>query len=73
MNEWMDEWLILKKKPACVHLRIIVYKIKAKNNIKKKTNKQNKQERPLTLKLTGIVKKPRENSEMFENVKVRNN
>ena len=39
MNEWMDEWLILKKKPACVHLRIIVYKIKAKDNIKKK-NKQ---------------------------------
>ena len=70
MNEWMDEWLILKKKPACVHLRIIVYKIKAKDNIKKKTNKQ---ERPLTLKLTGIVKKPRDNSEMFENVKVRNN
>ena len=49
-----------------------MYKIKAKNNIKK-TNKQNKQERPLTLKLTGIVEKPRENSTMCENVKVCNN
>ena len=72
MNKWMgmDEWLILKKKPACVHIGIIIiYKIKAKNNIKKKPNKQ---ERPLTLKLTGIVETPRENSEMFENVKVSN-
>ena len=57
---------------ACKHIRIIMYKIKAKNNIKK-TNKQNKQERPLTLKLTGIVEKPRENSTMYENVKVCNN
>ena len=46
---------------------------KAKNNIKKQTNKQNKHEKPLTLKLTGIVEKPRENSEMLENMKVSNN
>ena len=60
----------LKKKPVCVHIRIIMYKIKAKITLKKQTNKQ---ERPLTLKLTGIEEKPRENSEMFENVKVSNN
>ena len=52
---------------------MIMYKIKAKNNIKKQTNKQSKQERPLTLKLTGIVEKPRENSATCENVKVCNN
>ena len=51
-----------------MHIRIIMYKTKAKKNIKK-----NKQERPLTLKLTGIVEKPRENSEMCENVKMSNN
>ena len=40
---------------------------KANNNIKKnkQINKQNKQERPLTLKLTGIVEKPRENSYVY--------
>ena len=42
-------------------------KTNVKNNIKK-TNKQNKQERPLTLKLKGKVEKPRENYEMCGNV-----
>ena len=77
MNEQMDEWLKKKaskkkNKHACIleNIRIIMYKIKAENNIKKRTNKQ---ERPLTLQLTGIVEKPRENSEMCENVKVSNN
>ena len=54
-------------------IRIIMYKTKEKKNIKKETNKQNKQERPLTLKLTGMVEKLRDNSEMCENVKMSNN
>ena len=56
-----------------MHIRMM-YKIKAKITLKnKQTNKQNKQERPITLKLKGIVEKLRENSEMCENRKVSNN
>ena len=44
MNEWMNEWLILKKNMhASMHIRIIMYKIKARNNIRK-TNKTNKKD-----------------------------
>ena len=53
-DEWIDGWMAKKKKQAkknkhaCIleNIRIIMYKIKAENNIKKRTNKQ---ERPLTL------------------------
>ena len=73
MNGWLDGWLIFlqKKKRACTHIRMIMNKMKAEDNIKNKTS-QNTQKIPLTPKQTGIAAKPRDNSEMSENVKVSN-
>ena len=70
-NEWMAGWMtnLSSKKRACMHIRIIMNKMKAKDNIKNKTS-QNKQKRPLTPWQTGIVAKPLDNFEMNENVKV---
>ena len=50
---------------------MIMNKMKAEDNIKNKTS-QNTQKIPLTPKQTGIAAKPRDNSEMSENVKVSN-
>ena len=54
-----------------MHIRMIMNKMKAKDNIKNKTS-QNRQKRSLTPWQTGIAAKPRDNSEMSENVKVSN-
>ena len=55
-----------------MHIRIIMYKIKAKKKTLEKRTKQTR--KTINSKaVTGIVEKPRENSEMCENVKVSNN
>ena len=56
-----------------MHIRsgMIMNKMKAEDTIKNKTSKD-KQIRPLTPKQTGIAAKPRDNSEISEDVKVSN-
>ena len=50
---------------------MIMNKMQAEDNITNKTS-QNKQKRLLTPQQTGLAAKPRDNSEMSENVKVSN-
>ena len=56
-----------------MHIRsgMIMKKMKGEDSIENKTS-QNKQKRPLTPWQTGIAAKPRDNSEISENVKVSN-
>ena len=54
-----------------MHIRMIMNKMKAEDNIRKKKVKTNKK-RSLTPWQTGKAAKPRDNSEMSENVKVSN-
>ena len=72
MNGWLDERLILLlKKRACLHIRMIMNKMQEEDNIKNKTS-QNKKKKVLTPQQTGIAAKPSDNSEISENVKVSN-
>ena len=71
MNGWLDERLILLlKKRACLHIRMIMNKMQEEDNIKNKTS-QNKK-RVLTPQQTCIAAKPSDNSEISGNVKVSN-
>ena len=54
-----------------MHIRMIMNKVQAEDNIKNKTT-QKKQKRLLTPWQTDIAAKSRDNSEISENVKVSN-